>query len=209
MSTPQPLDQSRHARPAYRQALALAVVLAALALVAAWVLFGTRENVSERASTSSEPHATALVTHASPRELPDIAFQDGSGAVRHLSDFRGRTVLLNLWATWCVPCRTEMPTLDRLQSRLGSQDFEVVALSIDREGAGIVKRFFEETNVHALKVYVDPSMAAQQALNAVGVPMTVLIDRDGREVARKLGPAQWDSPEIVAMIRRYVPQTGR
>lgn len=207
MSTP--LDRPWHARPAYRQALGLAVVFVALALVAAWALLGSHETASDRVSTGSEAHPTALVTHASPRALPDIAFQDASGAVRHLSEFRGRTVLLNLWATWCVPCRTEMPTLDRLQSRLGSQEFEVVALSIDREGAGIVKRFFDETNVHALKVYVDPTMAAQQALNAVGVPMTVLIDREGREVARKLGPAQWDSPEIVAMIRRYVPQTNQ
>lgn len=209
MSTPQPGDPSWHARPAYRQAVALAVVLVALALVAAWVLFEAHETASNRMSTASEAHSSAFFTHASPRALPDIVFQDASGAVRHLSDFRGRTVLLNLWATWCVPCRTEMPTLDRLQSRLGSQEFEVVALSIDREGAGIVKRFFDEMNVHALKVYVDLTMAAQQALNAVGVPMTVLIDREGREVARKLGPAQWDSPEIVAMIRRYVPQSSQ
>lgn len=148
--------------------------------------------------------SAALPLHATPRPLPDIPFEDGHGAKRHLADFRGRVVLLNLWATWCAPCRAEMPTLDRLQARLGGKDFEVVALSLDQDGAPVVKRFFDEIGVHDLAIYVDREMNAQGALDAVGVPTTLLIDREGREVARKLGPAVWDSPDVTAVIRELI-----
>ncbi len=156
------------------------------------------------ARAATEP----LSAHSTPEAVKDFVFEDGTGGKRHLADFRGRVVLLNLWATWCAPCRAEMPTLDHLQARLGSRDFEVVALSLDSGGPQAVKRFFREIGVHSLAIYVDPSMDAQGALGAVGVPTTLLIDRDGREVARKLGPAAWDSPEVVDFIRKYVGQPG-
>jgi thiol-disulfide isomerase/thioredoxin len=151
----------------------------------------------------------AFVPFAKPRPLANIAFEDGADRKRSLADFRGKVVLLNVWATWCSPCRQEMPTLDRLQSQLGGADFEVVALSIDRDGATVVRRFFNETNVHRLTVYVDPTMEVQSQLSMIGVPTTLLIDQQGREVARYTGVAEWDRPEIAATIKRYLPMPKR
>ena len=139
-----------------------------------------------------------------PAVLPTLDFVDGDGRSMTLADFRGRVILLNVWATWCVPCRKEMPTLDRLQAKLGGSDFQVIALSIDRQGMAVVKPFYRDVGLAALGIYIDQSGKATQLLHAVGVPMTLLIDREGREVARKMGPAEWDSPEMTAIIRRYL-----
>jgi len=139
-----------------------------------------------------------------PRELPDLGFVDGDGRAASLADFRGRVVLLNLWATWCVPCRREMPALDRLQAKLGGAEFIVVPLSIDRGGLPPVKRFYEELGLQALGVFVDQSGTATGKRGTAGVPTTLLIDREGREIGRLLGAAEWDSPEAITLIRRYL-----
>jgi thiol-disulfide isomerase/thioredoxin len=147
-----------------------------------------------------------------PRTLPDLHFIDGDGREMTLADFRGKVVLLNIWATWCVPCRKEMPALDRLQSELGGSDFQVLALSIDRQGKAVVEPFYRELGLKTLAIYIDQTGKATQALHTVGVPTTLLIDRDGREVGRKMGAAEWDSSEIVEIIRRHVgppSNTGR
>jgi thiol-disulfide isomerase/thioredoxin len=121
-----------------------------------------------------------------------------------LADFRGKVVLLNIWATWCAPCRREMPTLERLQAELGGPDFEVVALSIDRKGLSVVKEFYEELGLQQLGIYVDASGTASRELSALGIPTTLLIDHEGNEVGRLAGPAEWDSPEMVTFIRGYI-----
>jgi len=113
-------------------------------------------------------------------------------------------VLLNVWATWCVPCRKEMPTLDRLQAKLGGKDFLVIPLSIDREGVAPVKRFYQELKFEKLAIYVDPSGKGSQALAIPGVPTTLLIDRQGREVARKMGPAEWDGEETLSLVKQTI-----
>jgi thiol-disulfide isomerase/thioredoxin len=135
-----------------------------------------------------------------PRDLPEIHFADEESHDLTLADFRGRVVLLNVWATWCVPCRKEMPALDRLQGRLGGKDFLVVPLSIDRDGVAPVKRFYQELGLEKLGIYVDPSGKGSRALAIPGVPTTLLIDRQGREAARKMGPAEWDGPEMVSLV---------
>jgi len=137
-----------------------------------------------------------------PRALPEVRFQDDQGRDLTLGDFRGRVVVLNVWATWCVPCRKEMPTLDRLQARLGGKDFLVVALSIDRKGAEAVRGFYQEVGVENLAIYVDPSGRGSRGLGLPGVPTTLLIDQEGREVARKMGEAKWDGPEMVSLVER-------
>lgn len=136
--------------------------------------------------------------------LPDVSFVEGEGRPMRLSDFRGKTILLNVWATWCPPCRREMPALDRLQAKLGGPGFEVVALSIDRGGAQAVKSFFEELNIRELRIYADPTTQASSDLSAIGLPTTLLIDPQGREIGRKVGPAEWDSPEVVKVIQKYL-----
>ena len=145
-------------------------------------------------------------THAAPRPVPELVFEDGQGATRMLAGFRNRVVLLNVWATWCVPCREEMPALDRLQQKLGGPGFEVVALSIDAGGAAAVKQFYDEIGIRALAIYVDPASRAMGALGLVGIPTTVLTDRQGREVGRRTGPAQWDGAQAVCMIEGHLDE---
>jgi thiol-disulfide isomerase/thioredoxin len=168
------------------------------------VVSGIAAYVATRDGDPAAPSRATVASQAAPRPVPELRFQDGEGRPRALSDFRGRTVLLNIWATWCVPCREEMPTLDRLQQKLGGPAFEVVALSIDSKGIPAVRRFFEEIGVRSLAVYVDPSMQATEKLRIVGVPTTLLIDREGRELWRKSGPAQWDGEEVVRVIAGYL-----
>lgn len=142
-----------------------------------------------------------------PRALDEVQFVDGNGTPRTLDEFRGKVILLNLWATWCVPCREEMPTLDRLQSRLGGEDFQVVALSIDQEGIPAVRDFYRQIGIQRLDIFVDEKMRAIQALGAFGLPATLLLDRQGREIGRKLGAAQWDAPEVEAYLREVITST--
>ncbi len=139
-----------------------------------------------------------------PKPVPDVRFTDGVGKLRTLEDFHGKVVLLNVWATWCLPCRKEMPTLDRLQAALAGSGFEVVALSVDRQGAEAVNAFFSEIGVRHLAVNVDASGQVLSALAALGLPTTVLIDADGRELGRLMGPAEWDAPDMVAFLRSVV-----
>jgi thiol-disulfide isomerase/thioredoxin len=138
--------------------------------------------------------------------MPEIRFEDGEGNENTLADFRGRTVLLNVWATWCVPCREEMPTLDRLQAELGGPGFEVVALSIDRAGPDAVREFYSEIGIENLALHIDPSARAMFALGVVGLPTTILIDREGNELGRLVGPAEWDSPEMTEFMRSTIDQ---
>lgn len=153
---------------------------------------------------SSPAHGSVLRLHGSSRALPDIAFEDAEGRRRTLSQFGGKVVLLNIWATWCAPCREEMPALDRVQQKLGGPDFEVLALSIDTGGIAAVKRFYDEIGIRSLALYVDPTMRATATLGAMGVPTTLLIDRQGREIGRHTGPAQWDGPDVERKIERHL-----
>ncbi len=139
-----------------------------------------------------------------PGPLPDIRFIDGEKRSLTLADFRGKVILLNMWATWCIPCVREMPSLDRLQARLGSPDFEVVALSIDISGLPGVRKFYKMLEVKALAMYVDKSAASRIALKVKGMPTTLLIDREGREIGRVTGAAEWDSAPATELIRRYL-----
>ena len=153
-------------------------------------------------SPDSSTNPLALSVFEPPRPLPEIRFRDDQGHDLTLADFRGRAVLLNLWATWCVPCRQEMLTLDRLEARLGGKDFLVMALSVDRRGIDAVRGFYREVGVQKLAIYLDPSGEGSRDLSIPGVPATLLIDQEGREVARKMGAAEWDGPEMVSLIQR-------
>lgn len=153
-------------------------------------------------AAAAEPPQNFAVQDA-PVPVPEIDFENAGGQPKTLADFRGKVVLLNVWATWCAPCRKEMPTLDRLQAKLGGPDFEVVALSMDRGGLDKVKKFFAEIGIEHLALNIDTSGKAMFTLGALGLPMTLLIDRDGKEIGRLIGPAEWDSPDMVAFIRSH------
>jgi thiol-disulfide isomerase/thioredoxin len=139
-----------------------------------------------------------------PDRLPDLAFTDASGKPRMLSEWRGRTVLLNLWATWCVPCRKEMPALDALQAKLGSDKFEVVTVNIDTRNLDKPKAWLAEAGIRQLGYYGDPSAKVFQDLKAIGkatgMPTTLLIDPQGCELGVLAGPAEWASEDAVTLI---------
>ena len=145
-----------------------------------------------------------FILHDTPKSIADIHFEDEHGKVHALSRFRGKIVLLNIWATWCTPCRREMPSLDRLQAQLGGADFQVVPLSIDRAGVGVVRKFYTEVGLKTLSIYIDTAGSVTRTLATVGVPATLLIDRNGRELGRLIGPAEWDEGPIVEFLRGII-----
>lgn len=129
------------------------------------------------------------------------AFNGPDGKSMTLSDLKGKVVLLNLWATWCAPCRKEMPHLNQLQEELGSDQFEVVAVSVDRGSAEKSKKFLAKVGATALRFYHDPTAQASFSLMAIGMPTTLLFDRDGREIGRLVGPAEWHSKDAQDLIK--------
>jgi thiol-disulfide isomerase/thioredoxin len=148
----------------------------------------------------------AFVVKPERKPVPEIAFTTESGEATSLKAWKGRVVLVNLWATWCAPCREEMPALAALQGAMGSKDFEVVAISLDRKGLEASKVFLAEVGAQALKLYADPTSETLNKLEAVGLPASLLIDREGREIGRVLGPAQWNSAEAKALIQAAVEE---
>jgi thiol-disulfide isomerase/thioredoxin len=150
----------------------------------------------------------ALTMATSPLRLPDLAFEDADGKPKKLSDWRGRTVLVNLWATWCVPCRKEMPALEGLQTKLGGPDFEVVAVNIDTRDPEKPKSFLKEANLIRLGYFSDQKAKVFQDLKAIGralgMPTSVLVDGQGCEIATIAGPAEWDSDDAVKLIAAAV-----
>lgn len=147
-----------------------------------------------------------FVALARPKPVPELQFTDEAGRALSLAQFRGKVILLNVWATWCPPCRREMPSLDRLQARLGGPDFEVVALSIDQGNDALffVQEFFLEIGVKHLRIYLDRTGGAARTVGALGLPVTLLVDRQGMELGRLVGPAEWDGPEAVALVQKYL-----
>jgi thiol-disulfide isomerase/thioredoxin len=154
------------------------------------------------------PFATGQVAAVnvakSPLKVPDLAFKDAGGKPVKLASFHGRTVLLNLWATWCVPCRREMPTLDALEGELGGPRFQVVAVNIDTRNPERPKQFLKDIGGKKLSFYADPSAKAFQDLKSIGrafgMPTTLLVDPHGCEIGSIAGPAEWASKDAVALI---------
>ena len=139
-----------------------------------------------------------------PKSLPQLAFKDGSGAPKTLADWRGRTVLLNLWATWCVPCRKEMPALDALQKKLGGPDFEVVSINIDTRDLDKPKTWLKDNGVNTLAYYADSNAKVFQDLKSIGkafgMPTTLIVDPNGCELAVLAGPAEWASDDAQKLV---------
>jgi thiol-disulfide isomerase/thioredoxin len=198
-------------------AIALAAVAGlAAGLAGVYGIVGFGRNVADpacgaalktagRLAPLAHGEVAAVVVAAAPRRLPPLAFRDATGAQKTLGDWHGRMVLLNLWATWCVPCRKEMPALDALQAKLGGPDFEVVAVNIDTRDPDKPKAWLKEVGVHRLTYYADPNAKIFQELKAigkaVGMPTTLLVDPSGCEIATLAGPAEWASDDAVKLVQ--------
>lgn len=141
---------------------------------------------------------------AEPASAPAARFKGANGRRLSLSDFRGQVVLLNIWATWCGPCRDEMPSLDRLQALHRDDGLAVLAVSVDGEGTTPVRRFYATSGIRNLPLYVDSERSTQSAFGARAIPTTVLIDRNGMVVGSMTGATDWDSPAALALVRRYL-----
>lgn len=181
------------------------LALAATAIVGVTYFSGDTPTRAPQGGGQAETASSRFfVMHDAPRPLPEIRFEDGNGVALTLADLRGKTVLLNIWATWCVPCREEMPTLDALEAELGGPAFEVVPLSVDRAGPEVVRKFYAEIGIEHLGLYIDASMRASFDLRAPGLPTTLLIDSEGRELGRLVGPAEWDAAEMIAFLKNHL-----
>jgi thiol-disulfide isomerase/thioredoxin len=162
------------------------------------------QETARRIAPLARGEVAALAVAKTPKRLPDLAFQDETGARKTLADWRGRTVLFNLWATWCVPCRKEMPALDALQAKLGGPAFQVVAVNIDTRDAEKPKAWLKEVGIGRLGYFADPTAKVFQDLKeigkAFGMPTTLLIDAAGCEVGTLSGPAEWASEDALKLI---------
>ncbi len=161
-------------------------------------------NEAARLAPLVHGEVAALTMAQKPFTVPDVAFKDGEGRDRKLGDWRGRTVLLNLWATWCVPCRKEMPALDALQGELGGPNFEVVAVNVDTRDPQKPLAFLKEVGIKHLAYYTDTSAHVYEDLKtagkAFGMPTTLLVNRSGCEIGNMAGPAEWSSADGVKLV---------
>ena len=207
-------------RPAAARRIPLAIgavlIGAAIGYAAVYAIGGMRRGASGdpacrgavelayKIAPLAQGEVAALTMASAPLRLPDLAFADADGKPKKLSDWRGRTVLVNLWATWCVPCRKEMPALDRLQGRLGGADFEVVAVNIDTRDPEKPRDFLKAADLTRLDYFSDPKAKVFQDLKevgrALGMPTSVLVDGKGCEIATIAGPADWSSDDAVKLI---------
>jgi thiol-disulfide isomerase/thioredoxin len=210
---PQPRAPRRRVLPA--------AVLACVA-IAGSVLYGTNglrgkataaecgatKAVAQRVDPLAHGEVAAFAAASTPQLMPAVAFNGPDGTPTSLAAFKGRTVLLNLWATWCVPCRREMPALDKLQAALGGPAFQVVAVNIDTARLDRPRQFLADVGAKSLGFYADPSADAFQALRSAGkvtgLPTSMLIDGRGCEIGTLAGPAEWDSPEALALVKAAI-----
>jgi thiol-disulfide isomerase/thioredoxin len=208
--TEQPISTAKRARAM----IALAAVAAVVTGAAIYGIGAMQRNVdpacrpatelAKRLAPLARGEVAAFNVATEPQKLPDLGFKDAGGEPRKLADFKGRTVLLNLWATWCVPCRKEMPALDALQAKLGDDKFQVVAVNIDTRNLDKPKAWLDEVGIKRLGYYADPSAKVFQDLKAIGkalgMPTTLLIDAQGCELGTLAGPAEWASDDAIKLI---------
>lgn len=139
-----------------------------------------------------------LALHAAPAPVPDVVLLDAGDAAHALADYRGKWVVLNFWATWCAPCRHEMPSLDRLQAAM--PQIAVVPVATGRNAVAGIERFFAEVGIAHLPILRDPTSELARGMAVIGLPVTVILNPEGQEVARLIGDAEWDSASAKAIL---------
>jgi thiol-disulfide isomerase/thioredoxin len=199
-----------------RPLIAATVAIAVLAVASAW--YGLKPvsdaaaqeciaaaPVTQRLRPLARGEVAAVAVHAAPKPAPAVAFNDPGGQPMTLADRKGKTVLVNLWATWCVPCRQEMPALDELQAEFGGDKFEVVAINVDTRNAEKPRTWLKENGIERLAYYADPEAKILQTLqrtgHVIGLPTTILVDENGCELGVLKGPAEWASEDAKRFIR--------
>lgn len=145
-----------------------------------------------------------LVVHSAPKMAGVANFLDENGDAHELADYKGKVVLVNFWAVWCAPCRKEMPSLDALEQALGGEDFQVVPIATGRNRLPGIKKLFTDVGVTSLPILTDPRQGLAREMGVLGLPATVLLDREGREVARMTGDADWNSDSARAIIEALI-----
>ncbi len=150
----------------------------------------------------------AMAWHDAPQEVPEVTFTDVDGTEMTLDDFSGQYVVLNFWATWCAPCREEMPSLNTLQQELGGDDFRVVTIASGRNPIPAIQRFFDEVGVTDLPVYLDGRQAMTRSMGVFGLPTTVVLDPDGQELGRLRGDADWGGEDALALMTALMEDAG-
>jgi thiol-disulfide isomerase/thioredoxin len=200
-----------HQKPIGKRLVLTAFLAVMVALGAVYVINGPKGNKQTaapkpartvglgRSAYSTGHMSTFLVKH--PALLPDIEFFDAAGKTKTFADWRGKVVLVNLWATWCGPCRREMPALAALDKAFEGKDFDVVAVSIDKKGIEASGKFLAEIKAQSLGLFVDPSGKIARDFKSYGLPASILLDRNGREIGRLVGPAEWNSDDARRLIQ--------
>jgi thiol-disulfide isomerase/thioredoxin len=201
------------------QYLWLAALAALAAFAAVYVMVGRPDNEGGSGAPPQAAHETKEGAHGNPlltgamttfvvkkppAALPDVHFLNDKGEDESLKGFAGKVVLLNLWATWCAPCREEMPALAKLEKELGSDKFQVVALAVDKAGLDGARKFFQDNKIDGLAPYADPTARVGTKLKVIGMPTTILLNGEGREIGRLIGPAAWDSAEAKRLIKSFL-----
>jgi thiol-disulfide isomerase/thioredoxin len=176
----------------------IATALVVVAAAALGVLYWKSAKPVQPGAEAGPPAALAPFAAAkTPQPVPQVAFGNGAGARVELISFKGKYVLLNLWATWCAPCVRELPALAKLKATVPGHKFEVVAVDVGRGSAADSRSFLDAHGAKALATYVDSNLALLRAFGAYGLPLTILIDPKGHEIGRAVGPAAWDTPDSV------------
>lgn len=194
--------------------LYIALGLGAIALALFFVLSGADGPGAEAPTRDYSALAEAregdmkkLSFHSEPKATSAKTFTAGDGSEATLADFQGKHILLNFWATWCAPCRKEMPMLAELQDEFGGDDFEVVTLATGRNPVPAIETFFEEIGVENLPMHRDPKQQIARDMGVLGLPITVILDPAGREVARLQGDAHWSDENAKALIKGLLART--
>ncbi|HBQ36940.1 MAG TPA: thioredoxin [Rhodobacteraceae bacterium] len=152
----------------------------------------------------AEGEMKKLSFHATPKPASQVPFNDPEGDEHNLADYKGKYILVNIWATWCPPCRKEMPSINRLQQQLGGENFEVVTIATGRNTLPGIRKFFDKAGITDLPILLDPTQGLARSMGILGLPVTVIIDPQGQEIARLTGDAEWDTQSALAIIKTLI-----